>query len=341
MVPPTDPDGLRAAWDALSGPGAEPGWRTIVLDGPLRHRVLAGRRMPGNEEAVLVGFGSVRLPPDRSLPQGNGFQVANLGQVVSGSEESWLALARKAGGQGDLFTWMASDVLALLTDLAPCPEDAWLVRFLGRVRAWQDFMERGRSGILDPQDEEGLFGELAVAETLLVAGVSASRVLDAWQGCRGGLHDFVLDHGAIEAKTTTESAGFPARVKGLDQFDETRLPALFCAAIRLIVTAEGETLPGRVRRMSARFGENSGTSERFATALIAAGLPPAAEDLYQRRFAVSGVTFLPVSGTFPRLRRTDVPAGVVEAHYRVSLGEVWQTAVPLETVLYCVGATGI
>lgn len=76
MAPRTDAESLRQAWRALSCNGGGEGWRTIPIELDAPCRLLAGRHCPGDEEAIIVGFRGVRLPPDAHLPQGHGFGVA-------------------------------------------------------------------------------------------------------------------------------------------------------------------------------------------------------------------------------------------------------------------------
>ena len=73
MALPSDEDELIAAWRALEGADPAPGWRTIQIAGGNPSPLLAGRRFPENEEALLVGFAAARPPAPHVLPQGRGF----------------------------------------------------------------------------------------------------------------------------------------------------------------------------------------------------------------------------------------------------------------------------
>ena len=77
-MPPSDMDDLRAAWRALAGTGQGDGWQTIAIAADAPCSVLAARRKPGDEEAVLVGFRSVPAVPGSRLPQGHGFEVVRV-----------------------------------------------------------------------------------------------------------------------------------------------------------------------------------------------------------------------------------------------------------------------
>jgi len=71
-----------------------------------------------------------------------------------------LALTRRTGGSPEFFGMMAEDLLTLLDGCAAEAEEGTLRHFLARIRAWQDFMDRHKEGMLSEEAEQGLFGEL-------------------------------------------------------------------------------------------------------------------------------------------------------------------------------------
>ena len=157
-----NPGELESAWRALAGESGLEGWRTIPIAGQFRCRILAGRHFPGNEEAVLFGFSSVPIPAATGFPVGHGFAVrtVDLGDVFGGC--TWFGLVRQTAGRLEFFEMMANDVVSTLITSDTFEDDKLLAVFLGRVRAWQIFMERDREGVLGAEAEIGLHGELVV-----------------------------------------------------------------------------------------------------------------------------------------------------------------------------------
>lgn len=319
MAPRTDAESLRQAWRALSCKGGGEGWRTIPIQLKAPCRLLAGRHCPGDEESIIVGFRGVRLPPDSHLPQGHGFGVATPSREALGASHAWLALSRKAAGGIDLFAMMAGDVVRLLEGCADVGEERLFQLFLSRIRAWQDFMERSRDGVLGQEAEVGLFGEMVVLKTLLEEGVPAALALDAWQGPLEGLQDFLVGSGAIEVKTTLSAKGFPATVNSLEQLDETLRQPLYVAGVRLVLGGAGMTLPEFTDVIRELFKDQPTALGMFESRLVQAGYLRALSDKYVRRFTHSGTAILPVEGDFPRLTRMNVAAGVRKARYEVDL----------------------
>ena len=129
------------AWSSLSGDDPTPGWQAIALPpaGPIELR--AGRRSPDGAEAILCAFPSVRLAPAEKLPEGQGFSVERADPEDAGLLR--LALTRRAAGSAELFAAMACDVVGALDEaaFAGAAETKLLRVFLGRVGAWQEFID--------------------------------------------------------------------------------------------------------------------------------------------------------------------------------------------------------
>jgi len=317
MAVSTDAD-LRAAWRALDGAHEGEGWKTIVVGTSEGCTILAGRRLPGNDEALLVGFHQTRSRQMRQLPQGHGFEVVCLPSSHSGGDRLWLALARRSGASVDLFAMMSEDILHLL-QLPHRSADGLVDFFLLRIRAWQDFMDRRNEGLLSSEAELGLYGELVILDRILAAGMPTRNALEIWQGPLDGLHDFMPGMGSIEVKTTLAVGSFPITVSSLDQLDDNLRQPLFLAAVRLALDESGTTLPEMADEIRARLRASDADAGMFDVRLIQAGLLPTVLDRYTRRFRLSSIAIMPVSNGFPRLIRADVHPAIRDARYDIDL----------------------
>ena len=98
MVLLSNREELLASWRALTGNLAEEGLHTI----PVGHRgpclLLAGRHFPGNEEALIVGFSSNRVPHEDQLPQSHGFLVSKAALGEERADRIWIAIRRQRAG---------------------------------------------------------------------------------------------------------------------------------------------------------------------------------------------------------------------------------------------------
>ncbi len=337
MAPQSEMDELLAAWRALAGSSGAEGWRTIPVahGGPCP--LLAGRHFPGNEEALLVGFNNICVPASELLPQGRGFLVsrADLGDDATG--RVWVALRRQVAGGLDLFSMMARDIVIALATLRLADESRILHVFLARIRAWQEFMRREGDGVLCPEAEVGLFGELETLRNLIGAGLSRFDGVDAWKAPLDGIQDFLLGSGAIEVKTTISQAGFPARIGSLEQLDDSLARPLFLAGVRLALDSTGNTLTAEVAELRNLLREDPAALCLFDSRLLQAGFHDDCSGRYTRRFLPAMTRTLLVRDGFPRLTRANVAIEIRNARYELDLDLVSGTAVDIESALQQLG----
>lgn len=320
MIPRTEIEKLAAAWRALFGEGDKPGSRLIPIASGKAWRVMAGRRSPGNEEVLLVGFSGAQLPVDKDLPQGQGFSVTRVRSSALDVNFQWLSVVRSVGSNADFFTMMAGDVTGILNqngDLMGGQRTA--TAFIQRVTAWQDFMAREGATRLDSEAEIGLFGELATLASVLDASVPPTVAVPAWVGPTDALHDFAFAAVSLEVKTTIMKERFPAHVFCLEQFDDLPGRLLYVVAVRLDESGSGVTLGEYARAISAQLASSPEAQALFGTRLIVSGLHETDADEYVRRFAVRSVRVIPVDDRLPRLIRSGIRAEIVDARYEVDL----------------------
>ncbi|MGO9380076.1 MAG: PD-(D/E)XK motif protein [Dissulfurispiraceae bacterium] len=338
MVQQNNARDFSAAWRALADcPDVKDGWRTIPIATHLSCRVLAGRHYPGNEEAIMVGFRSAKISSSEHLPEGQGFLVFKLDEEPDVNGGDWLALIRQPAGSLEIFTMMALDIISTLEASEDQGSDGLLGTFLARIRAWQNFMQRGKDGILGPEAEIGLHGELIVLSLLLRAGVVPRKAVDAWHGPKDGLHDFYIGTGAIEVKTTTSQDSFPTVISCLDQIDNHLVTPLYLAGVRLRVDESGKNLRELVEEIGLLLARDSLLAVSFDILLLHAGYSLAVSKRYTRRFIHSKTMILEVDEEFPKLSRRNVPTGILEARYQMDLDRISAESVSMKDVLRSLG----
>jgi hypothetical protein len=337
MDQPSDKDALTAAWRALAGDKGREGWNTIYLRSGAPCPVLAGRRFPGNEEAILVGFRSTGIPSSDQLPQGKGFSVRKVESGLMDEDRNWISLSRQPSGSQEIFLMMADDVVATLSMRAKAQEEELLSVFLTRIRAWQSFMQRDSDMVLAPAAEVGLIGELEFIRSLLAGPVAASLILESWRGPDDGLQDFVFGTGAIEVKSTLTVSGFTAIIGCLDQLDESLVRPLFLAGVRLSLSDAGVTLPDKVSVIRQLLRSDDATLGMFNNLLIRAGYLDSMSTRYTRRFHYVSTRILAVDETFPKLTRSNVASEIRDARYALDLDMIDRADVSLNVALKQLG----
>jgi hypothetical protein len=232
---------------------------------------------------------------------------------------------------------MADDIVSMLEGLQSGDDGRLFQIFLARIAAWQDFMRRDRDGVLSPESEVGLFGELELLRTLFSTGISPTAAVEAWQGPLGGVQDFRIGTGAIEVKSTLSSSGFTALIGSLDQLDDSLARPLFLAGVRLVLSPSGRTLPEQVSELRDQMRGEPAALVAFNNCLISAGFLAVATERYTRRFAGAGIRVLHVSEHFPRLTRGNVSVGIRRAHYEIDLDLISTENLEIEEALAHLG----
>ena len=249
-----------------------------------------------------------------------------------GDNLTWLALSRSAHGSLELFTAMVADV-ANAMDAESSAEETRLLRiFLGRIRAWQEFMRKGAQ-TLSPESEIGLVGELTLLRVIIDAGVPPPSALESWMGPLDGVWDFELGTGSMEVKATLTSTGFPVKIGSLEQLDDSVRQPLFLAGTRLRQTETGQSLPELVAEMRDIAAGDAEAVRLLSERLIAAGYFDAHADRYIRRFTVADTRVVEVTDGFPRLTLGSVPLGVTKAIYEIDLDKVaWPSILAVDAL---------
>lgn len=315
---PSDAD-LRAAWRALSGSAVTSGWRSIAVS-EVRN-MLAARRFPGNEEALLFGFRSIRVPPNDLLPHSRGFSVSQADLGEQGGGGVWVALWRQQAGSLDMFTRIVIDAICVLQDHARGSDEVRLAALLGRLRAWQAFMQVDRKGLSDDA-ETGLFGEIVILEALVNLTVPPDIAVESWHGPLRATHDFVSGNGAIEVKATLAADSFPCIISSLEQLDDSLCQPLFMAGVRLVTNSSGATLPEFIAKMRSALSLHPHAARLFEDRLLHAGYSDVDKERYVRHLQCAEFRLLAVTGEFPRLTVSSVPAGIMRATYELDLDRI-------------------
>lgn len=293
-------------------------------------RFRAGRNFPDQCEALLAGFRTSVISRNEKLPEGLGFHVTRMNYEQDGLV--WLALTRSPSGNLELFSAMVSDVLRAILATGTGDHSRELHAFLGRIRAWQEFMRKGAVP-LSAENEVGLVGELTVLEKMLDIGIAPETAIKAWSGPLDGLRDFELGFGAIEVKTTVASAGLVAKIGSLEQLDDTNCKPIFVGAVKYALTESGQTLPEKLSAIRAQLESDPITLSEFEDRVLAAGYMPAHAPQYHRRFSLRDIAILEIGKNFPRLMHGNVTPGVISARYEINLEPLLSQDIGLTTAL--------
>ena len=234
-----------------------------------------------------------------------------------------LALRLLESNQEDLFHTLCQDIIEASTAAESEPEAVSVV--LMRTWRWHHLLRGGGSGLLSPQAQMGLLGELFVLERYMLSNLDPSTALAAWRGPLASPKDFEIGGVAIEVKARRGGATSHIAITSLDQLDESGVDQLFLYVVDLHqAPADGED-GVTVREVADQIRGHLNVahpemSQEFEGLLLAAGLEP--DDDYSDHRWLEGTSHIySVTDDFPRVVPSEVRSGVARVRYTVSLGD--------------------
>src|SRR5262249_33258572 len=132
--------------------------------------------------------------------------------------------------------------------------------------------------------------------------------------------DFELPDTSVEVKTFQGDDRATVQISLLDQLDAVAQRPLYLVAVRLTPSdAQGATLSEFVAKTVAVVGANSVAAGMLEERLATAGYLPVHAALYLKRFVAGPVMTYEVTAGFPRIRSVDVPQGVLNVRFALSV----------------------
>ncbi len=260
---------------------------------------------------------AVRVSDD--LPSSAGFVVQRERNPQPGLNPVRLSLRLSAPRYRDVFGVLAQDVV---DSVARAPDQRSAVStFVERLLRWQEFLEQYGPEGLDDLSQRGLYGELWFLWHQAIPLAGPERAISAWTGPDRSNQDFQFPSCAVEVKTTASSPHHEVTVSNIRQLDETHVPALLLLHVGLEIRRDvGETLVGMVDALRALLQPTSRPLSLFEEKLRDWGYLDIHSPRYrQSAYVVRVHDFYRVMGDFPRLVEADLPEGVGNVGYSVSL----------------------
>lgn len=331
---------IEALWEELEREalaGASEAWLTRFALPKPNQPLLVALEIPSNRRALLLPLPIAAIPARRVWPTCKGLEVF----TVALSGEPHLGVRLLAMEYADVFTALAEDVAPRVAN-APDPGSASNT-LLARLRRWQKFLAAGTDG-LPPERQKGLFGELHTLRSHLLPAFGAESAITAWRAPSASHQDFQFPSGAVEVKTTSAKQPQTIRITSERQLDQTGIQALF---LHIVILDErkvesgnstaGESLPNMVDRVRELLEGHDLATEAFEDGLLEAGYLQADLPRYgERRFTLRNEVTFHVTEGFPRLVEKDLPNGVGDVSYALTLSACLPYTVTVQEMLAAV-----
>lgn len=314
---------------------AKPGvWLSrFALPDP-RNLVLVAIEGSSRKRALLLPLAAAAIPPRHEWPECRGLELFTI-QI---DDSSHFGIRLIDPQYSDVFAALAEDVAPRVAAAGDARGAG--IALLERLRRWQKFLT-ARADSLSLARQRGLFGELHLLRRFLLPTFGAAFSVRSWRAPLAAHQDFQFPGGAIEVKTTTAKQPYAVRITSERQLDGTGTAALFLFVVvldeREVEARDAdhcETLPGAVTDVRQVLGVDGEWRETFDDRLLDSGYLEADAPRYEGRlYALRSEHCFHVVDGFPRLLEHQLPVGIGDISYALSLSSCSQFEVAVETMI--------
>ncbi|MFF0735140.1 PD-(D/E)XK motif protein [Streptomyces chartreusis] len=309
----------ESLWRELEVPQPERGRSTRRLFPESEHDIHLGVTHPGRQRMLLVRADVRAVDHARqllaSLHPTHGLSLAC--SPVSNLEFE-LQISLTASELRAVFTPLAEDIARTAADAA---DDTVLEAAVRRFVHWQRLMRSVGAEGLGREARLGLYGELHFLREHLLGVLPDSAAVGAWTGPEGTNQDFQMPGAALEVKASAAKNPGTIRISNERQLDSTGTGQLFLTLIALDERrgGSGESLNTAVDDVRSRL-DGASAQARLETQLARIGYFAHQRHLYDEpRYTVRRTDLWRVGDGFPRLVEADLPGGIGNCSYEISV----------------------
>ena len=272
-----------------------------------------GLDVTGNREFFLI----VNHEPSQVPKPSKSIEVLS-GQRKDGTYTLVFRLTQP--DQHDVFTHLCWDLAESSRDCID--KEQGLTRVIIRYAHWQRLLGKGGNGLLSESEIKGLFGEIMFLQKVLVKKYGGLQAVQGWLGPTGADRDFVYSDLWYEAKTTNPSSPI-IQISSIEQLDIAEIGHLVWIQVEKTSVSDplGLTLPAIIATMRDCLAIYPVALDHFEALLLEAGYINR-EEYHDIVYVLRGMKQYCVDVDFPRLHRRDLNAGIISAHYDISIAYI-------------------
>lgn len=298
-------------WDDIATPGTDFNVRQVAVGTAVP--CFWGRDADGGCLFIVELQGDHAAQYMKNAVKVSGVDV-DLRTGEHGQQRLILALERHV--DRDLFEGLCLTLTSALEHAADSASA--LAVAMAHIRRWKTFLS-GKNQHLSAEDVRGLFAEIVFLMELLDRQMPSNDAVEAWLGPERSHQDFIFGNTAVEVKSLSGAERSSIRISSEDQLESLN-DELFLRIFRLSSLADAagaRSLNELIVAVQSRLGE-ADAIEAFDRKLVAHGYTPL-PDYDEPRFVVSDIRSYRVRDDFPRLMRSQLPAGIVKVAYDIKL----------------------
>lgn len=305
-------------WSELSSTKSSQGWMIKRLDPSAKIGLILGVHHPECQPSLLVETHSGVADEGRDWPSTRGVEV----KPDRWGDTKGIRLTLTEPSLKAVFGALVRDLAPLANQQEPDKK----VR--ARLDSWLALLSRRRQEGLNRDEQVALLSELEVFRRLSSC-IPIPALVHGWEGPlddRGsgrGLHDFRLCGARVEVKATARTPVHTVTISRHAQLDPDAIGndgLILAVACWSMGVSGGITLPAMISSVRALAEPHPLAVLDLEDRLRASGWIDSDSELYEcRSWRLLEIRWYEVIDEFPRLRCRDLPRGIVDGEYSISL----------------------
>ena len=255
----------------------------------------------------------------KQFPHWKGINIEIVKIPDYSTDENYVGMTQLPLSAGYIFEIVVED-LRLELDKAISPSDA-LPILTAVLTKWKEFFQASKDLLMPPERQQGLYGELLFLEECLdELGYSS---VTHWAGSDNETHDFYINTHAVEVKTTSVQAPYHASISSeyqLDDHDVSGVLFLRFYALRKSQSS-GEKLQDIIMRIRKKLFDKTSILQQFNSKILKYGYLDEVSEYYTAGYFIRDHYYFKVFSNFPRLVKQNMPNGVADLTYSVSISQ--------------------
>jgi len=235
-------------------------------------------------------------------------------QVLPAINHSELVIILLENDLSDIFSYFIEDIINDLINVEN--QNIALTKITSKINYWKRLFSKMTGGILTPQQQRGLYGELFFLNELLELTADRFYILNGWHGPLGANQDFYYNGIAVEVKTSKSNKP-SIKISNEYQLDNNGLNDLYVLFYKLNEYQGGtETLFKLIN--SIRQNLNSESLIQFNEKLENLGVNPETEEEYNNTsYSIAFEKTYLITEDFPKIVRNNLDEALSAVSYEI------------------------
>lgn len=265
----------------------------------------------------------------KQFPHWKGVNIEIVQIPDYGTDDFYVGMTQLPFSAGYIFEFVVEDLRTEIEKVASSKEA--LPILVSVLTKWKDFFQADKDLLMSPERQQGLYGELLFLEECIEEMGEVAIV--HWAGSGDETHDFYINSHSVEVKTTSVQAPYYASISSEYQLDDGDISGTLILRYYALrkSQSDGEKLQDIIARIRNKLSDNA-ILQKFNIKLLEYGYLNEVAEHYTTGYFIRDHYYFKVCDKFPRLIKYDMPNGVANLTYSVSIAQCGSWAMDRKNV---------